>query len=70
MSQLSTEELVSLTEAKLATRQMEVLKQNRIPFFVSARGRPVTTWEAVNQALSGGTNKAIPGSGVNLQGLD
>ena len=69
MSQLSTEELASLTEAKLATRQMEVLKQNRIPFFVSARGRPVTTWEAVNQALSGEKNTSIPNSGFNLSGV-
>ena len=60
--------MVELTGARAPARQREVLDQNRIPYVVKADDRPITTWEAVNQALSG-VNRAPLEShrGINLQ---
>jgi hypothetical protein len=49
MSQLflTREQLVELTDAHRASKQIECLKRNRIPFTLNVRGKPVVTVAAV-----------------------
>ena len=63
--QLTPDELAKLTGAKMPKRQMDVLRNNHIAFITNARNHPVTTWEAVNHALTGATEQARP-AGFNL----
>lgn len=51
---LSPDELATLTGRKRRAHQIEALRQQGIPFFVSAVGRPVV----VRAALTGGTPAA------------
>ncbi|STZ77385.1 DUF4224 domain-containing protein [Bergeriella denitrificans] len=44
---LTREELKELTGRSHPRRQIEVLKQNRIPFTTTAAGRPVVAWETL-----------------------
>lgn len=68
MTQLTRQELEQWTEAKTPAKQIAVLRENHIPFAISAKGRPVTTWEAINAALSGGTlGGNTEASGFNLE---
>lgn len=57
---LTAEELFALTGARLPARQIEILSENRVPYFLTAKGRPVTTWEAVNRALCGSPDRDRP----------
>ncbi len=66
---LSADDMAELTDAKLKDRQIAVLKQNRIPFALSASGRPKTTWSALNTALSGGSKIGISVASMNTEGL-
>lgn len=64
---LSADEMREFTDARMHERQREMLRDNRIPFAISAKGRPVTTWEAINRALSGGLDTGkTEVSGFNL----
>lgn len=67
--QLSVEEMHAFTDARLHSKQKEVLRNNRIPFALSAKGRPVTTWDAINRALSGSRNASTTApTGFDLSG--
>ena len=44
---LTAEEVAELTDCKTKTRQIEWLRSNRVPFFVSALGRPKVTRAAI-----------------------
>jgi hypothetical protein len=66
--QLTTKEMAELTGAKLASKQAETLKKNRVPYLVNAYGRPVTTWDAVNNALFSTEKNAIPDYQVRFKG--
>jgi hypothetical protein len=52
---LSADELVALTGRKRKTHQIEALRQQGIPFYVSAVGRPVV----VRDVLTGATTAAL-----------
>ncbi|MCK9468252.1 MAG: DUF4224 domain-containing protein [Porticoccaceae bacterium] len=61
MSEILTgEELAALTGSSHKGKQMEVLRANRIPYFVDIRGRPVVIWSAVRRAVESETSNDSP----------
>lgn len=53
---LTSEQLFELTGRKVARAQIEVLRRNGIPFFVTARGHPRVT----RVAIEGGAASNAP----------
>jgi len=51
MAFLTAEDRRELTGAGTKAGQIQMLRKNRIPFFIRADGWPVVTWEAVNGSL-------------------
>ena len=68
MTALSPQEMQSLTGAISPKKQIEVLRNNGVPFLVNARNHPITTWDAVNKILTGSRTLTQNAAGFNLDG--
>ncbi len=52
-AQLTEDDLVSVTGYEHAKRQRDWLQRNGVGYLVRADGHPITTWGALDAAMSG-----------------
>ncbi|MEN8820500.1 MAG: DUF4224 domain-containing protein [Abyssibacter sp.] len=52
-AQLTEDDLVNVTGYDQPKRQRDWLNRNGVGYLIRADGRPITTWGALDQAMSG-----------------
>jgi len=72
MTLLTQPEIIALTGAERAKKQVEVLRENGVRFIVRANGSPALTWEAVNNIIAPSHQSAShqANDGFNLEDME
>ena len=66
---LSDEDLIQLTGCSQRSKQIDVLKKNRVHYFERVDGKPVVAKEAITFAVRGEIDIAESDDGFNLKAI-